>query len=138
MDDSMHNTTVSNEVDRFMAELEHPLKPEIEVLRTIVRNADERMGEGIKWNAPSFFIDRHFATFKLYPPGKVQVVLHTDAKKTDEAKKLKGIIADPDGLLKWAADDRCVVTFSDMEDVRKKEDSFSAILKEWIAQTQSV
>lgn len=121
-----------------MAELQHPLKPEVEALRAIIRNADERVGEGIKWNAPSFFIDRHFATFKLYPPGKVQVVLHTDAKKTDEAKKLNGIIADPDGLLKWAADDRCVATFSDMKDVRKKEDAFSAILKEWIAQTQSV
>lgn len=134
----MNSTTAPNEVDRFMAELQHPLKPAVEALRAIIRRVDKRGGEGIKWNAPSFFIDRHFATFKLYPPDKVQVVLHTDAKKTDEAKKLKGIIADPDGLLKWAADDRCVVTFSDMEDVQKREDSFSAILKEWIAQTQSV
>ena len=45
--------------------------------------ADLGLSEGVKWNAPSFLIGHHFATFKLHPPKQVQIVFHTDtgAKK---------------------------------------------------------
>jgi hypothetical protein len=117
-------------VDAFMARLEHPLKEEIEVVRRLILGADRRIGESIKWNAPSFFIEDHFATLKLQPAVSVQVVLHTGAKAKSNSRSMA--IKDPAGLVKWAAKDRGLVTFTNMDDVRSKKAAFVAILKQWI------
>lgn len=122
----------ASEADAFMAALEHPLKAEIEALRILIRGADKRIREGVKWNAPSFYIQEHFATLKLRPADAVQVVLHTGAKAKSNSVTMQ--IEDPAGLLKWAAKDRCVATFANMKAVRANGAAFTAILKQWIAQ----
>ncbi len=117
-----------------MARLEHPLKAEIEAVRAIVLRADHQIQESIKWNAPSFFISEHFATFKLHPTATVQVVLHTGAKRKPIVTAMNMNIDDPAGFLSWPAVDRCVATFDDLQDVTSKETAFVAILRAWIAQ----
>ncbi len=120
-------------VSDFLANLEHPRKAEIEALRALILGADDRVREEVKWNAPSFYITEHFATFKLRPMETVQVVLHTGAKVRPDAKTIE--IDDPAGLLKWAAPDRCVATFSDMNDVESRQTVFASIISQWIEQT---
>lgn len=125
-------TGKAGSVDDFVARLEHPRKAELEALRALILRADDRVREEIKWNAPSFYIDDHFATFKLRPLHTVQVVLHTGARARPAAKAIT--IEDPTGLLKWAAADRCVATFVDMSDIDAKRAAFSSIIQQWIAQ----
>lgn len=120
------------EVDLYMSKLDHPRKDEIETLRGLIRSVDNRIMEGIKWNAPSFFIEEHVATLKLRPGATVQVVLHTGAKKKAEVPDMKDAIDDPVGMLRWAANDRCVVTFSDADEIAARSEAFRSILKEWI------
>lgn len=120
------------EVDAFMAALEHPLKAEIAAIRALILGADKRVQEGIKWNAPSFYIEDHFATLKLQPSTMVQVVLHTGAKVKSNSKAMD--IDAPAGLLKWAAKDRCLVTFASMAEVKAQKAAFVAVLKQWIKQ----
>lgn len=115
-----------------MAALEHPRKAEIEAVRAIILAADSRIAEGIKWNAPSFSLTEHFATFKLRPAETVQVVFHTGAKVKDNTKAM--VIDDPLGMLTWAAKDRCVVTFTDLHDVKAKQATLTTIVNQWIAQ----
>ena len=122
----------TDDVDAFLARLDHPLKAEIEALRTIIRGVDPRIGEAVKWNAPSFHLGEHFATFKLHPATRIQIVLHTGAKVRPNAPAMT--IADPTGLLKWAAADRCVVTLADMQAVQAHRADVEAILRQWIAQ----
>lgn len=122
----------ADDVDAFLARLDHPLKAEIEAVRALIRGADPRIGEAVKWNAPSFHLGEHFATFKLHPATRIQIVLHTGAKVRPNAPAMT--IADPTGLLKWAAADRCVVTLADLADIRARQEEFVAILKQWIAQ----
>lgn len=122
-------------VNEFMAKLEHPLKAEIEALRAIILGADPRISESIKWNAPSFSVQEHFATFKLRPVTTVQVVFHTGAKARADSKDVE--IDDPAGLLKWAAHDRCVATLSDMKEIESKKAAFVTIVKQWIEQMPS-
>ena len=105
-------------VDAFLARLDHPLKPEIEAVRAIILGADPRITESIKWNAPSFALTEHFATFKLRPVETVQVVFHTGATVRPDSTGIA--IDDPAGLLRWAAPDRCMATFSDMQDIVAK------------------
>ncbi|NOT34675.1 MAG: DUF1801 domain-containing protein [Candidatus Eisenbacteria bacterium] len=121
-----------NEVTAFLAALEHPHKPDIEAIRAIIVSADKRIHESIRWNAPSFGIDDHFATFNLRSKAGVQVVLHRGAKVRAGLADPK--IDDPNGLLKWAAKDRCVATFADAKDIQAKRVAFLAILKQWIKQ----
>ena len=54
-------------VDAFMAALDHPLKPAVEALRTLIRAVSPTIGEEIKWNSRSLFMADHFATPMLRP-----------------------------------------------------------------------
>lgn len=102
-------------------------------LCALIRGADARVTESIKWNAPSFAITSHFATLRAQP-ALLQVVLHTDA--TPRGKPRAITVDDPEGLLTWAAKDRALATFTDAADVKRRGSAFVAILRAWIAQTQ--
>lgn len=112
-------------VESLLASLEHPLKPEILAVRRIILGADPAIGEGIKWNAPSFRTTEWFATFHLR--GGVQVILHRGAK----VRGGPGVDLDAP-LLKWLGKDRASVSFQDMEDVESKSDAFADLVRRWI------
>jgi hypothetical protein len=120
------------DVGAFMARLEHPLKAEIEALRAIIRGADARIQESIKWNAPSYALADHFATLRLQPHNRLQVVFHTGAKVRPDSTAMQ--IDDPARLLTWATPDRCVATFADMQEITSNADALVAIVRQWIAQ----
>lgn len=104
-----------SDVAAFLKALDHPKKHAIDAVRSLILNADSAIREGIKWNSPSFRIDDWFATVNLRGKGggeRVWLILHTGAKKSKAMK-----VADPQGLLKWLAKDRCLVTFEDERDV---------------------
>jgi hypothetical protein len=121
------------DVDKLLAELDHPLLAELQALRTIFLAADERISEGVKWNAPSFFYIDWFATFNLRSTKEIQVILHTGAKV--KASSIDGVpIDDPEGLLKWLAKDRCLVTLSGMSEIEVKKEAVTAIIQQWVNQ----
>ncbi|MCB0732132.1 MAG: DUF1801 domain-containing protein [Ignavibacteriae bacterium] len=119
-------------VNEFMKCLDHPFKDGIELLRNVIKNSNKNVIEEIKWNAPSYKIDFHFATFKLYPPKNIQLVLHTDAKVKENPKKFK--LDDPHKIIKWATPDRCVITIKSYEEAEKLKKYISDIIKSWISQ----
>lgn len=121
--------TDTEKVNAYMAKLEHPLKAEIEVLRRVILGSDERITERVKWNAPSFYFEDDFATFKLRPLNAVQIVFHRGAKVKDS---LNVDIDDPSGLLTWVIKDRCVATFSDGSTSEVEKGALAAIVKQWL------
>src|SRR5689334_8979559 len=50
-------------VANYMRDLKHPLKAEMEELRKIIKGVDKRIGERIKWNAPSYYYVQDMVTF---------------------------------------------------------------------------
>ncbi|SDT08108.1 DUF1801 domain-containing protein [Microterricola viridarii] len=122
------------EVDRYLSELDHPQAGTLAELCAIVRAADPRVQETIKWNAPSFFIAEHFATTGLSPRGQLRLVLHTGAKKLSEP--LVVTVAGADGLLEWKGTDRAVVIVRDAEQLEGIREALGGVLRQWIAQTQ--
>ena len=66
----------TKEVNDFMKKLEHPLKNEIELVRTIILESDPSILEQVKWNAPSFRNTEDFVTFNVRPVDKIQLVFH--------------------------------------------------------------
>jgi hypothetical protein len=120
-----------DDVEAFLAALEHPRKAEILALRATILGADGRIAEGIKWNAPSFRTAEWFATFHLRAKEGVQVILHFGAKVRDKSSA-RAAIADPDGLLEWLAPDRASAKFRDLADVQAKQAAFAAVVRQWI------
>jgi len=119
------------DVEAFLASLDHPFKPEILAVREIILGADPSITEGIKWNAPSFRTSEYFATFQLRAKEGVQVILHLGAKTRDTA--ISGIaIADPESLLEWLAKDRASVKLRDLKDIYAKRSALANIVREWI------
>ncbi|MCB0746824.1 MAG: DUF1801 domain-containing protein [Ignavibacteriae bacterium] len=119
-------------VNEFMENLDHPFKDGVELLRNVIKNSNKNIVEEIKWNSPSYKIDFHFATFKLYPPKNIQLVLHTDAKVKEKPKNIQ--LDDPHKIIKWAAPDRCVITIKSNEEAIKLKNQISEIVKNWIEQ----
>ena len=118
-------------VDDFMAKLDHPHKRDIETLRKLVLAVDPSIGEGVKWNAPSFRTTEYFATTHLRAKAGIGVILHLGAK----ARALpKGGLAidDPEGLLKWLGPDRAMVELGAGKDLAGKAAAFQAVLRQWI------
>jgi hypothetical protein len=118
------------DVEAFLAALVHARKDEVNAVRALIRAADARIVETVKWNAPSFRIDDDFATMRIAPKDVVQVVLHTGVKKRPDAEKIP--VEDPTSMLVWAAPDRAVVTFTSRADVDARSDAFAAVLRQWI------
>ncbi|HET7233800.1 MAG TPA: DUF1801 domain-containing protein [Longimicrobium sp.] len=122
-------------VEEFLATLDHPSVAAIRAAREAILGADAAIGEGIKWNAPSFRTGEWFATFHLRAKDGVQVILHTGAKKRDDLAAGMAV-ADPDGLLQWLSADRATVKFRDLDDVKAKRAAFAAVIREWIRYVQ--
>ncbi|MDF2719304.1 MAG: hypothetical protein K0R28_6229 [Paenibacillus sp.] len=121
----------------FMDSLQHPLKKEIEEVRTIILNADKRLTEHIKWNAPSFCLqgeDR--VTFNLQGKGFFRLVFHCGARVKVQAGE-GPLFEDTTGLLEWVSGDRAIVKFTDMNDVRAKKDKLEATIIKWMDATSS-
>ena len=111
-----------------------PTRAALTELCRIIAGSDPRVRAEIKWNAPSFAIDDHFATTGVLKGGGVRLVLHTGARRKGAAKNI--VIDDPEKLLDWKDADRAIAVFADARDVRQQERALGVILDEWIAQTQ--
>lgn len=119
-------------VDALLEVLQHPHKPGIEHLRRAILGVDSRIREEVKWNAPSFRLQDHFATFKLYPSSSIQVVLHTGAKPQKPPRKFS--LEGAGGLVKWAAPDRCIVTVANTDAAHDLGHVVASLVAQWIRQ----
>ncbi len=79
-----------NQVNEYMIKLVHPLKTEIEVVRTIIKNADSKILERIKWNAPSYYHKEDLVTFNPRATKHVHLVFHHAAIVKIKSSLLQG------------------------------------------------
>ncbi|MEZ4647714.1 MAG: DUF1801 domain-containing protein [Candidatus Eisenbacteria bacterium] len=119
------------DVDAYMHALKHARKEDVEALRAIIRGADGKLVERIKWNAPSYGYDDDRVTFRLQPKDIVQLIFHRGAKKRTDAFEFE----DETGLLEWLAEDRAVVTFESGADIRSKKAKLKKLVVRWMKAT---
>ena len=120
-----------DDVDGFMAALDHPFKAGIEQLRAAILASDDGISESVKWNAPNFRydgVDR--VTFRLQPGNRLQLIFHRGVTVRDDVGDFR--FDDPTGLLEWAAPDRAVLTFTDLDDVATKQPAVVELVKRWV------
>jgi hypothetical protein len=121
----------SQEVDRFMSGLNHPLKEEVERLRIAILDSNDQITEHIKWNAPSFrYAGEDRVTFRLYPEDRVQLIFHRGTKVRSDAADFA--YEDPTGHLRWVAADRAVVALRDVKDAEAKRQDLVDLVNRWV------
>lgn len=121
------------EADAWLAARPEPVAGAAHALRALLLDADPRVAEGVKWNAPSYHLGGvHFATFNARPGGRLLLVLHRDAKARPPAPG-RLPVPDPTGLLEWRADDRACVTLPDADAVAVHREALTAIVRAWMA-----
>lgn len=121
----------SPEVTRFLDQLDHPLRKEIEQLRAILLAADESIGENIKWNGPNYtFAGEDRITMKIQPPKMIQLIFHRGAKKQEQPRER--LIQDPFGLLDWRENDRAIIGFRSAEEISAQREKLAFLIDAWL------
>jgi uncharacterized protein YdhG (YjbR/CyaY superfamily) len=128
---SVNASQIDPAVAAYVEALDHPLRKELEAVRRLILGVSPDIREGIKWNSPSFRTTEYFATINVQDSNRLRLILHTGAKAKSSATA--GLpIADPTGLLKWLAKDRCLVTLAAGKELPAKLAALEAILRQWI------
>ena len=109
------------EVDAFMAQLEHPYKAEVQVVRDIIKAVHPGITEQVKWKAPSFSYKGYMVTFNLWAQQHVHLVFHNGA-----------ILNHDSGLLEGNYPDRRMVYFTSRADIDAKKATLETLIREWI------
>ena len=108
--------TDADKVHEYMTGLRHPLKAEMEAVRLIIKNADKRISERIKWKAPSYYYKEDMVTFNGWATKNVHLVFHHPF-----------IVKIKSALLEGDYKNRRMMYLFDMADVRKKKKELEKI-----------
>lgn len=121
-------------VDAYMKELKHPLKPVAEHLRKLILGADRSIGEGIFWNAPCFYFTgklepfdpktykRYLVGFNFFKQDALRLIFLRGADVKKQGDLLTGDYKDS----------RRLAVFSSMSEVKTHEKEIKRIVKELI------
>jgi|CXWL01.1.fsa_nt_gi uncharacterized protein YdhG (YjbR/CyaY superfamily) len=112
----------TDKVDEFLENLSHPLKAEIEAVRSIIKGVNKDINEEIKWRAPSFnYKGEYLVTFNLWEEKRIHLVFHNP--------QISQVKSD---LLEGDYKDRRMAYFADMKDVKAKKPMLEKVLKHLI------
>jgi hypothetical protein len=110
----------SPDVDAWLARYDHPLKPLVERVRDVMLASDPRLGETIKWSAPTFVYKGNLATFQPRSNQHVSLVFHTGAS-----------IPGSHPILEGGTDTGRHARFSDADAVDAARPALEAVVRAW-------
>ena len=104
------------EVDAWFERYDNPMKPVVQRMREIVLDADPRMDETIKWQAPTFTYKGNLASF--YPKSKqhASLMFHVGAQIPGSFPRLEGT-GDTSRVLKVGSLEEAEAARSDLESI---------------------
>jgi len=112
----------TDKVDEFLENLSHPLKAEIEAVRSIIKNMNKDINEEVKWNAPSFnYKGEYLVTFNLRETKRIHLVFHNPL-----------IPQVKNNLLEGDYKDRRMTYFVNMNDIKTNKPLLEKALKDLI------
>ncbi len=114
-------------VDEFIHHLEHPLLDAVHYLRKLILGTGKKIGEGIFWNAPTFYYTGKMKAFNPKDYKRYIVGFNFFKKDCIRLIFLRGaVVQDPSGLLEGDyKDGRRLALFYSLDDVRTKDSIYS-------------
>ncbi|MFG5380913.1 DUF1801 domain-containing protein [Yoonia sp. R2-816] len=115
------------DVDTWLAAYDNPMKPVVAAMRDAILAADPRVGECIKWQAPTFTYKGNIASF--FPKSKkhTSLMFHKGAEIAGNFPNLTG-----DGK------EARSFKVSDLDDLATKQDELQSIIRAWCDQKGAV
>jgi len=114
------------DVDVWFEGYANPQRELVQAVREAVLDADDRVTEAIKWQAPTFMYRGNIASFYPKSTKHASLMFHRGAE-----------IDDPDGLLEGEGDVSRVAKFTDAEDLERKRAALQRVIRAWIAARDS-
>lgn len=112
----------TDKVDEFLRGLSHPLKAEVEAVRSIIKGVNKDVNEEVKWNAPSFnYKGEYLVTFNLRDTKRIHLVFHNPQIPKVKSELLEGEYVD-----------RRMMYLANMRDIKKKKPMLEKILRDLI------
>lgn len=111
----------AEKVALHMNALTTSMKPEIEAVRNIIKKASPKIGERIKWNAPSYYYKEDLVTFNAWARDNVHLVFHHPV-----IVKIKSVLLEGDYT------SRRMMYFKDMKEVKRNKSELERIIRELI------
>lgn len=111
----------AEQVEAYMDKIKHPMKPELEVMRKIIKDASTKISERIKWNAPSYYYKEDIVTFNVRPTEHVHLVFHHPT-----------IVEVKSSMLQGDYKDRRMAYFKDMKEIKANKNELQKIINEVI------
>ena len=120
------SVNTSPEVDAWFARYDNPRKDLVDAVRRAILDADDRVAETIKWQAPTFIYRGNIASFFPKSKAHVSLMFHTGAS-----------LPDPHGLLEGEGDVSRVAKFIDADDLERKKPALQELVRAWITSRNS-
>jgi uncharacterized protein YdeI (YjbR/CyaY-like superfamily) len=111
----------TKKVDEFISQLEHPLKAELEAVRSIIVNANPKIEEDVKWGGPSFLYREDMATFNPRIKNYVALIFHKG--------ELLNIKSD---FLEQATKGKVYAKFYSMDQVTANKELIEKMVNAWV------
>ncbi len=122
-------------VSIFLDELKHPLRAEIEMVRNIILNSNNKLAENIKWNAPNYVVNGNDrVTLKINPPKNILIILHCGAKS--QTQPTEKIINHNCKALSWKGNDRAIINLNNKQDIITYQNDIVQIVNLWLDATK--
>jgi hypothetical protein len=110
-------------VDAYLRDVDHPFQAEMLAVRAIILGASPKIGERIKWNAPSFYYKRDLGAFNPRAREFAHLILLFPDGLGMPAKS---------ALLEGKHHDRREAKFYSLADVEAKQGALERLVKAWV------
>ena len=108
------------EVVAWLDRLDHPKKEVVLAARTVILEADPRIGETIKWQSPTFMYEGNLASIDPKARKHVSILFHRGAEIPGDHPQLEG-----DGKLAR------YIRYPDLDSVERGRKGLTAIVRAW-------
>lgn len=130
--------TIEVSVEDYIDAVKHPLKDAMQALRKIILSTDKVIAEQIKWNSPAFFYSgemkefnpkeykRDLLVFNIHKQDRILLIFPTGAGIQNDSGILEGDFKDG----------RRMITFYNLDEVKKRKKDLQAVIKDWLSKVE--
>ena len=120
-------------VDEFLAAQAPEQRAAVESPRTLVREAEPRLTEIVKWNSPDYTLDGvDRLTINAVGTRPVRLILHFGTGRAEDKGASPTFEGDPGGLLTWHSDIRASLVMPTGAELAEQRDAIIAVIRAWL------
>lgn len=108
------------EVDDWFADYDMPQKALMQAVRMVLLDADDRLGETIKWKTPTFTCNGNLASFNPRSKKHVSLLVHNGARIPGDFASLEG-----------EGDEARTMKVFDAADLALKREELQRLVRAW-------